>query len=279
MPYCLRFLCDTVSNLADDESVAREVPLQNLRALFRRERVLDRLLRALFAEEGDAAAAARAADLSTDRSVPHGLFDEVFHVRRRDVGREPFAVRVGGAHDLADTLPVGDGERLTHLARRVANLLKEVEDDGVALDVRLEHLPVVDARKPRLARVADDDSPLDLFGVNVNRLAPDARGLEVDGVRVAVERAVVVLKSRGHADHLRLDVGGDDDELARRVAVADQPVERADARDGERAGTSQTCARGRGALGYQMKTSLRFEEVDELRDEFEPLLAREFLDV
>ena len=101
--------------------------------------------------------------------------------------------------------------------------------------MRLEHLPVVRARQTRLARVADDHTPLQLFWVNLNRLAPNARGVVADRVRAAVERAVVILKARGHANHRRLDVGRDDDVLALRIAVADQTVQSADARDGERA--------------------------------------------
>ena len=156
-------------------------------------------------------------------------------MRRRDVRSEALSIRVGGAHDLADATPVARGERLPHVARRVPYVLEQVEDHWVAFDVRLEHLPVVRARQTRLARVADDHTPLQLFGVNMNRLAPNPGGVVADRVRTAVERAVVVLKPGGHANHGRLDVGRDDDVLALRVAVADQTVQSADARDGERA--------------------------------------------
>ena len=203
----------------------------------------------------------------------------MLHVRRRDVGREALSIRVGGAHDLADATPVARGERLPHVERRVSDTLEQFEDQGVAFDVRLEHLPVVRARQTRLARVADDHTPLQLFGVNLNRLATYACGVVADRVRAAVERAVVILKACGHAYDRRLDVGGDDDVLALRVAVADQSVQSADARDGERARPSEACARGRGALRDQMKACLRLEEVHELRDEFQSLLAREAFDL
>ena len=64
-----------------------------------------------------------------------------------------------------------------------------------------------------------------------------------------------------------------------RVAVADEPVQRADARDGERARPAEARARGRHRLGDEVKAGLGLEEVDELRDEFQPLLARELFDV
>src|SRR5215207_5574314 len=105
--YCLLLLADT-------QAVAGEVPAEHLCALFGEERLLDRFARARLAEEGDAAAAARAADLRPERARGRGALDQSLHVRRRDVGREPLTVRVGRAHDLAHLLPVARDERAAH---------------------------------------------------------------------------------------------------------------------------------------------------------------------
>src|SRR5215207_10814427 len=88
--YCLLLLADT-------QAVAGEVPAEHLCALCGEERLLDRFARARLAEEGDAAAAARAADLRPERAALKRRLHQRLHVRRRDVGREPLAVGVGRA--------------------------------------------------------------------------------------------------------------------------------------------------------------------------------------
>src|SRR3712207_9306859 len=71
---------------SDDEAVASEAPFEDFGALFGGERALDRVLRAVFAEEGYAAAAARAADLRGERAAPQRGLGEALHARRGVVG-------------------------------------------------------------------------------------------------------------------------------------------------------------------------------------------------
>ncbi len=51
-------------------------------------------------------------------------------------------------------------------------------------------------------------------------------------INAAVESAAVILKTGGHFNHRRFDVGSECDEFTFRVAIPDQTIERPDAGDG-----------------------------------------------
>ena len=94
----------------------------------------------------------------------------------------------------------------------------------------------------------------------------------------AILRRIIILKTSGHADHGGFNIGGDSDELALVVAISDQPIECADAGDGQRRRTAQPGA-GRGqAVGGQMKPGGWFEEVNQLGDQFETFFANQIFD-
>src|SRR4051812_38725983 len=78
--------------LADDETFARELPIENFCVLFLRESTLDFGPAALGTEESDAAAAASAADLRGLSAVRERLFDQPLHLRRRHTRSQPLAI-------------------------------------------------------------------------------------------------------------------------------------------------------------------------------------------
>src|SRR5438067_3311964 len=124
----------------------------------------------------------------------------------------------------------------------------------------LGNLPVVRSRHTRLTCVADSDAAFERLFVNFKRFTLDAVRAIVDGTDSTVKRGVVVLKTSRDANHSRLDVGGDGDELALIVAIPDQTIERADTGDAERARSAESGARRSFTVRHQMKPDVRFAE-------------------
>src|ERR1043165_4860374 len=109
--------CPTLSNvsaLAHRQTLARELPANDLNALFA-ERALDLLASSFGAEEGDAAAAARAADLRSLGPILQGFLDKHLHLRRGHARSQTFAPRISLAHCLRDRLPIVRQESFAHL--------------------------------------------------------------------------------------------------------------------------------------------------------------------
>ena len=65
-------------------------------------------------------------------------------------------------------------------------------------------------------------------------LAPDAVRIKMNAGSGTEERRIVVLKSGGHFDNSRFDVGDNRDELAWFIAIAGQTIKRANQRDCQR---------------------------------------------
>ena len=96
-------------------------------------------------EKDDAAAAARAADLGCQRSLAHGHGHQLFDHRRGDPWGVGFAQLPFFAEKPGHLLPVGHGKSVVHGPGNLADPLKVVEDLLVAVDVRFEYFPIVDA--------------------------------------------------------------------------------------------------------------------------------------
>src|SRR5437763_15669363 len=107
----------------------------------------------------------------------------------------------------------------------------------------LGNLPVVRSRHARLTCVADGDAAFERLFINFKRFTLDAVRAIVDGTDSTVERRIIVLKTCRDANHSRLDVGGDGDELTLIITIPDQTIERADAGDAERARSAESGAR------------------------------------
>ena len=113
------------------QTVAREVPLEDFGALARGERAL-RPTRARPSSQRKAMQPPPPAPQTFAASAPllERRLDQRLHVRRRDVGREPLAVGVGGAHDLGHARPVARRERRAHRAPQSRMLSKRSKTSG-----------------------------------------------------------------------------------------------------------------------------------------------------
>src|SRR5262245_16662071 len=104
----------------------------------------------------------------------------MIHVWGRDAGSEALAIRISRAHGFGHGIPITCQQRRAHITGRLANTLEDLKQILIAIDVAFEALPVVDSRKPRLARVADYESTLQLSFVNRQMLALNALGPKVN---------------------------------------------------------------------------------------------------
>src|SRR5882672_6445206 len=96
--------------------------------------------------------------------------------------------------------------------------------------------------------------------------------------RGTILRRIIILKTRGYSNNGRLNIRSDADEFSLLVAIPNESIERSNTRNGERRRSAHAGARGRLAIGGQMKTGGRFEKVDQLRDKFETFFANEIFE-
>ncbi len=165
---------------------------------------------------------------------------------RRDARRERVC---GASHSVGEApcrppaqSPCSSASRMPTAASRMAS--NAAHDLRVAVDVPLHHVPVVDARLARRARVREDDPALEIVGVDgesATRRTPARPSL--DGGDAAVERRPVVLDARRHADHLRLDVHREARAGHRRIEVAPGPRGQRRRRWRRSAPTTRRCRR------------------------------------
>ena len=77
---------------------------------------------------------------------------------------------------------------------------------AIAIDVGLGHFPIIDAGIAGRAGVAEHDAAIEIVKIHRNRDAPYAGRSQFDGADAAVQRRVVILHARGHANDLRFHV-------------------------------------------------------------------------
>ena len=127
-------------------------------------------------------------------------------------------------HNFADRRPIALQKCFAQIDRRVADAFKNIENFLVAVNMAFGHFPIIRPGIARLAGVADDDSFLQSFDVNVQSLTLNAFGTEMNGSRAAELRRIVILKAGWNFDHLTFDVGGNRDKSFGRVTIADQSI-------------------------------------------------------
>src|SRR2546425_682192 len=178
-----------------------------------------------FNHQCKAATTARTAGLAAERPrTSRGGDDAVYH-RRRDGGQVALAKFPFLAHQSPDFAPTPPLERGADAPRHHSNPFEVAPDAPVAVNVRLEHLPVVNARLPRLPGVTEHQAALELVKIDAQRLAALAAGGEFDGVGAAKRGRVVVLRARGHMDYDGFGVPANMDPLLKAKACAGQPIE------------------------------------------------------
>src|SRR5205807_1579654 len=126
-------------------------------------------------------------------------------INSRGVGSPELPLFPQQARDL---IPVAVNQGAVHGAGYQGNLFEVAEYVAVAIDVRLEHFPIVDAGFAWRPRIGEHEPGFNLLWGNRDSLAVNAVDVEVDGTDPAVKGRIVVLAARGHVDDLRFDVLG-----------------------------------------------------------------------
>ena len=101
-------------------------------------------------------------------------------MRGCDHRRQALAVRIGGAHCFCYGIPVVGQQRSAHLHRGVADAFEDLEHVRLAVDVTLEHFPVINPRMARLARVTNHELALNFGFVDSQMFAIDSIQIEMD---------------------------------------------------------------------------------------------------
>ena len=148
-----------------------------------------------------------------------------------------------------------------HIAGEGDDFVEVTEDVAVAVDMGLEHFPVVDAGLAGRAGIGEQEAHLDFFRRDGHGSAANAIGIEIDGADAAVEGGIIILAAGGHADDLSLDVLGESTRSFSRSKS--RPVKRARAAQVaimRARRTGDASAGGRFGIGFETKTGFWGEE-------------------
>src|SRR6266700_3709834 len=102
---------------------------------------------------------------------------------------------------------------MMHGAGDLSDTLKVMEDLLVAVDVRLEDLPVVNARLARHSGIGQNKALVQVLRGHAHNSMMNAVRIKMYGAYASVERRIVVLTSGGDLDQLRFHVLRDHAEL------------------------------------------------------------------
>ena len=185
------------------------------------------------------------------------LVDYAIDHRSRNRGQISPPQRPLLVHQAAQFRPAVADERRAHLARHVCDLLEIFLHAPPAVDVILEHFPIVDARLPRLAGVAEHQPPVELLQIARQRFAPFATGCQMDGHGPAERGRIVVLRPRRHANDDCFHVAADVNPVFLFQPGAGEFIERRADRHGHRARTAQPRAGRRLRRGRQREALAR----------------------
>ena len=115
---------------------------------------------------------------------------------------------------------------MMHGAGDLADPLEVVEHLLVAIDVRFEYFPIVDARLARRSGIDQHEAPVQLFRRDADRGMVNAIGIKMNGAHAAIQSGIVILASGGNLDELGFNVLRDHANL---LAISFLPVKRASA--------------------------------------------------
>src|SRR6202521_214427 len=161
---------------------------------------------ALFYQENRAPPTSSATSFGRFASVFGRHRDQFVDQRRGDAGC------VGAAHlpffakKPGYVLPVAASQGLVHGASDLRNTFEVAEYVPIPIDMRFEHLPIVDARLPGCSRVCKPETGLDLLRHNRDGFPVNAVGIEMNCTHSPIEGRVIVLAPRGYRNDLRLHV-------------------------------------------------------------------------
>jgi hypothetical protein len=111
-----------------------------------------------FDQQDHATAAAGTANLSSERALPPGVFNYAVDEFRGYGGQISLAKKPLFTHQPAGLVPFGGFQRHAQQLRDLGDFLHTVTDGALAIDVRLENFPIVNAMLAGLAGVTNHDA-------------------------------------------------------------------------------------------------------------------------
>src|SRR5262249_43841455 len=123
----------------------------------------------------------------------HGPGHEVVDAGRGHARCEALASRPLAGDVPSNGVVVSAAERITHAARRIADLLEQLEDLTIAVEMTFGDVPVVRPRVAWRAGIGEDDALLELPSVHVQCDAPDAVDSKFHGGDASVKGRAIVL--------------------------------------------------------------------------------------
>src|SRR5215471_5395786 len=214
-----------------------------------------------------ATAAARAANFSRQRAFPARALDDAIDCFRGNCRQIAFAKIPFFAHQAAGFFPIGFLECDAHGLRHFRDALEIGANLLLAVDVRLEYFPVVDARLPRLAGVAKYEAPFEFASVEAQFNTAFATGRKFDSSGAAECRRIVVLRSGGNFDDDPFRVAADVDPIHFALPGRGKTVQRGTNGDGHCARAAYAGSSRRLGIGSQREAALRFEELGDLGEQ------------
>src|SRR5215471_2152159 len=207
------------------------------------------------------AAATRPANLPREGAFTTRAFDNVVDGLGRNGGQVPFAKIPFLAHQTAGLGPIGQLERNAHRLRHFGNPLEVGPHLLLAVDMGLEYLPIVDARLPWFAGVAENQALFELAYVQTQFHSTLAARRQLDRRRSPECGRIVILGTGGHLDDDAFGIAADVDPVHFALARRREPVERRANGHGHRGGTADPGARRRFRVGGQCESTLRGEKL------------------
>src|SRR5262249_6882495 len=105
-----------------------------------------------------------------------------------------------------DLVPVALTQCVVHVARDLGYLSKVFEYTLVAVDMRFEDLPVVDARLALRSGIYQNKSRFDFLGRDVDCFAMNTVRIEMNCIHSTIKGGVIVLAAGWHTDELCFDI-------------------------------------------------------------------------
>jgi hypothetical protein len=131
--------------------------------------------------ESDATAATGAADFSGKCALAARGGDHFVDPGSRNRPKIPAAEIPFFAHQAANLVPIVSLECITYFLRDDRNFLQILRDAPVAVDVPLEHFPVVNAMLPGFSRVAQHQTALEIVEIATEHFSALATWREAGG--------------------------------------------------------------------------------------------------
>src|SRR5580704_7274588 len=176
-------------------------------------------------EQSHTATPSGAANFAGQRALPSSGRNHAIHHRRRNCGQIPATEGPFVADEPAGFLPIVSIERCKEPPRHVRDARQIAKDSLVTLNVPRENFPIVYPVLLWLARVAEDEPPLQFVQVAADFLAPLAARLQTNRAGAAKRRRIMVLRACGHANHDCFHVAADVDPIFQAQSRARQPVQ------------------------------------------------------